>query len=103
MVKPLFGTNNGGDMYTQERPAFNQKLSTQLDILQVDLEQANSPLLRRWLRLRKRIYERRVPVLAALDAVHSYVGLCPVCGVDLGYPDGPDSEALCEPCRGAWL
>ncbi len=95
-------------MYTTNRdvgtkPDFDSTLSHKLDILQINLEQARHPLLRRWLRLRKRIYERRVPVLAALDTVHSYVGLCPVCGVDLGYPDGPDSDALCEPCRGALL
>ena len=95
-------------MYTTNRDVgptqvFDSTLSRRLDTLQVDLEQTTNPLLRRWLRLRKRIYERRVPVLAALDAVHSYVGLCPVCGVDLGYPDGPDSEALCEPCRGVLL
>ncbi len=93
-------------MYTTNRDVgtrFDSTLSRKLDTLQIELEHTTHPLKRRWLKFRKSRLERTIPVLAALDRVHSYVGLCPVCGVDLGYPDGPDSEALCEPCRGAWL
>ncbi len=93
-------------MYTTNRDVgtpqvFDATLSRKLDTLQLDLETTRHPLKRRWLRLRKRIYERRVPVLIALDDVHRATALCPVCGLALGYPDGPDSDALCESCRGA--
>ncbi len=78
---------------------FDVALSLKLDRLQADLEITQHPLMRRWLKFRKSRLERDIPVLAALDRVHSYAELCPVCQDALGYPKGPDDDCLCEPCR----
>ena len=78
---------------------FDHRLSTRLDLIQIQLDERPAAPRRWYLKARKRLAERHLPlVLQAVATVGAAIDLCANCQDELGYPD-IDSFALCETCR----